>query len=82
MAKSRIMRSPKTAHMFNQVCALRTDNISFSWGWAFVDEDTITISMQVTGKPCTESVSITKRDFNRLIRWYEKPTAWKANGNG
>lgn len=75
MSRTKIIRSPKTARTFNQLCSLRTDNISFPWGWVIVSEDQITIAMQKNGERATATIDISKRDFNRLIRWYEKPTA-------
>lgn len=70
--------SPKTAKTLDQVCSLRSDNFDVDDFWILTDGPCVTICHQVLGKPATASVTIPKEAFNRMLRWYQRPTRGKS----
>lgn len=66
--------SPKTARTLADHCTLRSDNYSVGDAWIISDGDTVSIVKQKQGEPSTGEVTLTKQQFNRMIRWYQTPT--------
>ena len=73
-------RSPMQCRTLNQVCALETNNDSVAGGRISTDGYTVYVADQRSGQPSTERVSLAKRDFDALIRWYtrKQPILTKA----
>lgn len=63
--------SPRTARTFDDICALKQDNIDGPEGWALIDEGAgIILHQQKRGQESTASVVFSKRTFNRIVDWY------------
>lgn len=70
------MMRPRDASTLDDVCSLPRDNITSGDYWALLmgdGGDSITLTKQRVGKNATESISITRRDFNRIVDWYMRP---------
>ena len=63
--------SPRAANTFNKVCSLQSDNKSAGKADLMVHEDRVSI---YPDNGTTKGwVTISKRDFNKLIDWYNSP---------
>lgn len=74
-------QSPRMTKTFNQIWRLQSDNINSKTSWLLIDEGVVYIHNQVFGKPSTGSVTLTRREFNRFIDWYnhnQKPRIRKT----
>lgn len=65
--------APNKCRDFNEVCKLNTDNFDTEDYWILYDGDMVTIAKQKLGEASTAKISIPKKDFDRLIRWYQRP---------
>lgn len=74
------MYSPKTANTIEKVCTLKRDNIDLGDHWCLVDESTVTICRQKSGESPEASIVLSKRDFNRIVKFYTTLTKDPANG--
>jgi hypothetical protein len=63
--------TPKTANTLNKVCKLKRDNISTSKSWILISDDSVSICNQITGEKSTGMVKLTKKEFERFIKFYE-----------
>lgn len=63
--------TPKTANTFNKVCKLERDNVSTKTSWISIDESHVSIYNQKNGHKSTGNVRITKKEFERFIKFYE-----------
>jgi hypothetical protein len=63
--------TPKTANTFNKVCKLERDVVSTRKSWIIVSDKTISIYNQKTGEKSTGRVILTKKEFERFIKFYE-----------
>lgn len=67
--------TPKTANTFNKIAKLKQDNISTRKSWILLagdgHPDHITITNQKSGYAQTGQVILTKKEFERFIRFYE-----------
>lgn len=68
------MYSPKTANTTKKVCSLKRDNVTVGHHWCLVDEETVTICRQKSGQNPEAMITISKRDFNRIVKFYTTPT--------
>lgn len=66
--------SPRTANTNDKVCSLRRDNAAYGEYWILVDEDQLTIVKQKLGESPTESITLDKATFNKMIAFYQRPT--------
>jgi hypothetical protein len=64
-------QTPKKANTFKQICKLKRDNVSTRKSWMLLHEGGVTITNQVTGKESTGEVKLTKKEFERFIKFYE-----------
>lgn len=65
--------SPRKARTFNQICSLNRDNLSSKHGWIVVDDEgSVTIAEQANGCEAKGIVRLPRREFNRLVDWYNK----------
>lgn len=65
--------SPRKARTFKQMVSLKTDNHHTKESWILLMEgNSICISNQRNGEALTASITIQRKDFNRLIDWYNK----------
>ena len=55
-----------------QVCALGRDNFTADDHWILTDSFTVSVVAQKNGESPTQSVSIDRKTFNKLIRWYTR----------
>lgn len=74
VVRYRKVRSPQEARTFDQVFDLKTDNMDTKEAWILTDGPTVTISTQRAGESATGKVTLSKRDFDRMVRWYLTPT--------
>jgi hypothetical protein len=64
--------TPKTVKNFNEILKLKRDNVSTRKSWMLINGiNSITITNQVAGQAQTGSVTITKKEFERFIKFYE-----------
>lgn len=67
--------SPQTANTNAKVCTLKRDNIDVGGNhWCLVDECTVTICRQAPGEAAEATITLSKRDFNRIVKFYTTPT--------
>lgn len=69
-AKKKV-KAPKDADTFNRACDLKTDNVTYCNFWILTDGYNISMAEQKMGESATQEISIQKKIFDRLIRWYE-----------
>jgi hypothetical protein len=62
--------APIDARGTDAVCRLRTDHHDINGAWILTDGYQVSIRKQESGKSPTESISLNKRDFDLLVRWY------------
>jgi hypothetical protein len=64
--------TPKTANTFNKICKLERDNVSTANSWLLLNGgNKLTICNQRNGDLATGEVTLTKKEFERFIRFYE-----------
>lgn len=67
--------TPQTANTFNKICKLKRDNISTRRSWMLLGGDgnpnNITIVNQIAGHEKTGSITLTKKEFERMIKFYQ-----------
>lgn len=63
--------TPKTANTTNKLCQLERDNVSTRNSWVLVEERYVHITNQKSGNPSIGSVRMTKKEFERFIKFYE-----------
>lgn len=66
------IKAPIDAKTFEQICALKRDNIDLQGGdWCFmVEEGMVTLTEQKIGEGPTHQVSIPRKYFDKVVRWY------------
>ncbi len=64
--------SPKEAKGLRGICKLKEDNSETKNHWIMVCEDGVHLCKQRHGEPATAKITISKREFNKLIEWYLK----------
>lgn len=67
--------SPRQATTYKQICSLRRDNLSSPNGWIIIDGSAVTLCNQRTGEKSTGQVTFSRKEFHKLIDWYNKPQA-------
>ena len=64
--------TPKTANTFNKICKLKRDNVHTRKSWILLElPNRIIISNQRSGEERTGKVTLTKKEFERFIKFYE-----------
>lgn len=63
--------TPRTANTFRKVCKLQRDNISTRNSWMLLGGTHVSITNQKTGENPTGNVKLTKKEFERFIKFYE-----------
>jgi hypothetical protein len=63
--------TPKTANTFNKICKLKRDNVSTRFSWISISPNGVHIRNQKSGHPSTGQVDLTRKEFERFIRFYE-----------
>ncbi len=53
-----------------ETCRLRRISFDCDDAWILTDGYTVSISQQKVGAPPTQSISLPRAQFNRLIQWY------------
>ena len=64
--------SPRKTVTFNQICSLQTDNAGTKNFWIQLDVGSVHLCEQTSGEAAKGSLTIPRRDFNKLIEWYLK----------
>ncbi len=62
--------SPREAKTFDEVCLLQCDNKAFGKADILIHEDRVSIWPE--SKTSEGWIVLSKRDFNRMIDWYNK----------
>jgi hypothetical protein len=62
--------TPQTANTFAKVCKLKRDNISTRSSWILVDDKYVVIVNQRTGQSAKGKVRLTKKEFDKFIKFY------------
>ncbi len=70
-AQREVKLTPKTANTFNKICKLDRDNLDSRNSWISINEKTVTIFNQRMGESPTGEVTLTKKEFERFIKFYE-----------
>jgi hypothetical protein len=65
--------SPKEAKTFDQICMLQTDGWDTKNSWICLGEETVTICLQKNYQKATDSVTLDRKEFERLANWYFRP---------
>lgn len=73
MKKKQKMLAPAHAKTLEEVCSLRRDNFNIPNGWIITDSFQVTMTKQKPGEASTESVTFSRKEFNRLVSWYFRP---------
>jgi len=68
---NKIKLTPKTANTDEKICKMKRDNILLKEYWLLVNPNTVSISKQKLGEKGEWLVEIPKREFNRMIKFYE-----------
>ena len=63
--------TPKTANTNEKICKMKRDNISLKDYWLLVNPSSVSISKQRLGEKGEWLIEIPKRQFNRMIKFYE-----------
>ncbi len=72
--------SPMKAHNMDDLCALNRDNTSAGDFWMLALEY-VTICHQVVGESPKAAVTIPRKEFNKLIRWYMREQKIREEGS-
>lgn len=64
--------APKEARTFGKICSLETDHCDTRNSWMCISEHSVHIYMQKPGHEAKSSVSISRKDFEKFIDWYNK----------
>ena len=62
--------SPKMAQTFNAVCRLKTDSFDVGNFWVLHGGNVISFAEQKLGHKATQTITIPKKTFDRMIAWY------------
>jgi len=65
--------SPAEARTTDQICALGRDNLTIGDFWILADGYRVTIAKQKPEEAATQSVTVPRSEFNRMVRWYVRP---------
>ena len=57
----------------DDLCRITRDNFDAGEFWIITDSVEVTIAHQIAGEEAKAMVTIPRREFNRLIRWYMRP---------
>lgn len=71
MEKSIVELTPKTANTHNKICRLKRDNVSTGKSWFMIAEDHVIIANQKSGEMPTGKVKLSRKEFERFIKFYE-----------
>lgn len=67
--------TPRTANTYSKICKLKMDNVSTRKSWMLLAGDgypnNITICNQKSGEETTGKVILSKKEFERFIKFYE-----------
>lgn len=64
--------SPRETKTFKQLCSLKTDNTESKESWILVDVGTVHIHNQKNGEHSTGEVTLSRKEFNKFVDWYNK----------
>jgi len=63
--------TPKTANTFNKIYKLKRDNVNTRNSWLLLNGKGLTICNQRSGEGVTGQVKLTRKEFERFIKFYE-----------
>lgn len=64
--------SPKTVKSIDDLCRMKSDNYTAGDFWILVDPPNVTIAAQKTGEKATGMITMSRRQFDKLIAWYQQ----------
>ena len=73
MRKRKALTKPKApieANTFDEICKLPRDSLSTKEFWLQIDVGSVFLAQQRIGKACQAEISIPRKDFDRLVKWY------------
>lgn len=73
--------SPAQARTHDDQCKLNRDNINGRRGWILLDGASVSIAEQTVGESAKAIVSLSRSDFEKLVRWYFKPQKLRASNS-
>lgn len=65
--------TPREANTHKAIHQLRSDNTDTSEGWIIIRPGEVTLCTQRTFENPTGKVTFSRRQFNALIDWYNRP---------
>ena len=65
-----IPKAPIEANTFDEICKLPRDSLSLKEFWLQIDVGRVSLAQQRSGESCQAVISIPRKDFDRLVRWY------------
>lgn len=74
------MLSPHEARRTRDAIRLQRDNVDTRHGWILLDGGSVVIAQQQDGQPATAMVTLPRREFARLARWYFRPQRLRVRG--
>lgn len=63
---------PRDANSESELMKLKTDNFATRDYWILHNGESITIANQKNGESCKAIIRITRKQFNRIVDWYNK----------
>lgn len=72
MKTTKQKKSPRQTKTLNDICNLRMDNINSKTSWLLIDQGVVYIHNQISGHDSTGKITLTRREFNRFVDWYNK----------
>lgn len=70
--------SPRNAKTYHQIFTqLKSDNLDLKDYWILIDTKVVTLAKQPRGGSLEGKVKITRRAFNHIVDWYNRPQSKK-----
>ena len=63
-------KTPQQARTGRDICSIPRDNLRGRGCWILVEPGRVTLATQRAGESETGMVTLTRRDFDRFVRWY------------
>jgi hypothetical protein len=70
--------SPRKARTDNELCQMRRDNFDTDNHWILTDTFRVTIAAQKLGEGATQSITVPRKTFDKLVDWYMREQKLRA----
>ncbi|WP_024516881.1 hypothetical protein [Bradyrhizobium sp. Tv2a-2] len=70
MMKKPTKMAPRAAKTPEEVCQLQTANFDVDGFWILHGINTISFAEQKLGKPSKQTITISKKAFDKMVDWY------------